>query len=792
MTDDIRKRYRQVVLSKIFAGKTVAWLLILTLCGAVVSWTISYLSSFESSYQMSDSLITTGLAGLFALMFAFGATYYSSRPHLFTFRAAEVLGKKQDYLALVSSAEGQRVLQRLELSSEIIIPLLQTYVMPNLTWENFAADASKIATSMQQREINVFHCLAALLLHSNLRSEIRKLEYTEQDISFVIWWQNAADEMRKNRARWWTREQLLDFTGVGLSWASGYTPFVDQFARLPSGSPWDLPLGHESQVEALIQALARQRQSNVLVVGQPGSGRLGVVKEVATRVNTNRAHRVLNGQRVMYIHVGQLLGLAASGPQQMAIISQALTEMERAGNIIAVLDGFSSLLSGGGQTTNLVDVIMPFFSSNKVRVVVIMTPDDYHLKFKNNPELLELFEIVEVEPLTSEQTLQLLAITSEDWELHTGIYLPYKTLRAVVRTTDTILPEIPFPEKAFDVLEDALAIMQKQNISILTETQVTDIISRKIGFNVGKLESTEKSKLLNLGDFMHKRIVNQEKAVAAVARAMIRARAGVSGRKRPIGTFLFLGPTGVGKTETSKALAEAYFGSEDNLQRLDMSEFQGPEAVGRLIGTARQPSGALTSLISDHPFSVLLLDEFEKADRNVHLLFLQVFDEGHITDVRRRRFSFNHTIIIATSNAGAEFIRRNVSDVGTLPENFDQQLREHVLQKDLFRPELLNRFDGVITFTPLTREHIQKVATLMLRKLNKRLDEQHGLTVALKPELIDFLVKIGYNPEFGARPLNRAIQNTVEFAIAQKILRGDITPGQEITLHPQQLESLAQ
>jgi len=272
-----------------------------------------------------------------------------------------------------------------------------------------------------------------------------------------------------------------------------------------------------------------------------------------------------------------------------------------------------------------------------------------------------------------------------------------------------------------------------------------------------------------------------------VARAMIRARAGVRSKERPIGTFLFLGPTGVGKTETAKTLSEAYFGSEDYMVRFDMSEFNNSNATSLLIGSVDQPVGRLTSLIEDKPFTVLLLDEFEKAHPDIHQLFLQVFDEGMLTDVRGRRISFRHTIIIATSNAGAEFIRQNITS-GQFTGDFDEQLRDHVLKQNIFRPELINRFDGVVMFTPLSPEHIRQVALLMLKKLNKRLDAEHGITIGVTDDLVSFLVEKGYNAEFGARPMARLIQNTVEYAVAQKVLRGTTQPGQEVYLQKEELE----
>lgn len=220
-----------------------------------------------------------------------------------------------------------------------------------------------------------------------------------------------------------------------------------------------------------------------------------------------------------------------------------------------------------------------------------------------------------------------------------------------------------------------------------------------------------------------------------------------------------------------------------------MSEFHGEDSVAALIGGSKQTVGRLTSLIADHPFTVLLLDEFEKASTAVHQLFLQILDEGRLTDARGQLFSFRHAIIIATSNAGAEVIREAV-ERGPLPTDFNDQLREHILREGIFRPELLNRFDGVVTFTPLSLEHIRQVALRMLQKLNKRLDAAHGVTVTVTPELVDYLVSVGYHPEFGARPMARAIQDTVEYAVAQRVIQGSITAGQRLTLSPAQLQRL--
>ena len=719
--------------------------------------------------------INVAAAASFSLLLIFGS-------HAFTRKKSSLERAVQ---ALMRSSAIDHLLQRLQLDRKKVIEVIEYSVLPNLAWPEFARRMLQLAASLKQSAIAPEHAFGALLLHPSLRQHLRAAALTKDDVLFTLWWGSERRSQELARQRWWDEDNLFAFTGLGLSWASGYTSFVDRFTRLPPGSIWDnIIYGHESKVIELINTLARQRQSNVLLVGDPGVGRLGIIRQLAWRIRTSSAHPALIGQRVLYLNVGELLAQGESSATQMTVIFKALREMERAGNIIAVIDGLSSVLGQTGeQRIDLTDILLPFLASMTVRVLVITSSDEYHLRLKPNQQLTHYFEVVQVPSLTAAATLKRLALSVPAIERQAGLYIPYKTIHTLVEDTASILPHIPFPERAFDFLEEAIVAAQSEHAPVLTTSHIEQLISRKIGLNLGELKVKERERLLDLEQIMHRRLINQEAAVKTVAHAMIRARAEVRSQKRPIGVFLFLGPTGVGKTETAKTLAEVYFGSEEHMVRLDMSEFQGAEAVDRLIGSLDHPVGRITSLIADHPFTVLLLDEFEKANQSVHQLFLQVFDEGHLTDARGRQYSFQHTIIIATSNAGAELIRQ-ASKKGQLPDGFDEKLKEHILSNNILRPELLNRFDGVITYVTLSRQHIRRIAILMLRQLNKRLDTEHGLTIAITDELADFLVQIGYNPEFGARPLARAIQDTVEYAVAQKIIKGEVEPGQVITLLP--------
>lgn len=813
-----RQVYRRVRLYGLITSPVIVGAFLILLL-ATIGLVLTLVFGAPSEALLGITLMSAAGTGALLLVFTFGSTFYpyqkpsATTTQLLTNSTTErnvaqafdwsVLQRvgglfardEVDLVAVLervlSSAQVKQFLRRFEFSREDTVKAITQHVLPQLTTGDFSHRLLLQAAARGREHIGLLDILGVFLLHEEMHGWLREHALREEDVAFGLWWQHALADGERKKARWWDAGQMIDFSGIGVTWAAGFTPFIDAFIRLPGGSLWDVPYGHMEQVEQLTSALAREQQSNVLIVGQPGVGRLGVVKEFARRVAAGQAHPALHNQRLVYIHLSQLAALGGSGAAQMNAISRALDEMERAGNIIAVLDGLGSILGEAGEgRINIADTLLPFFSSDQVRVVVIMSTDEYHLRIKNNEELLRFFEVVHVPPLSEGQTLQLLALTSPQWERATHVFVPYRTLHEIVENTSSILPYVPFPEKAFDLLEEAIADAQGRDKSMITPADVQALVSRKVGVNVGRLKAGEGQYLLQLEEIIHRRVVNQKSGVAAVARAMIRSRAGVRSKSRPIGTFLFLGPTGVGKTETAKALAEAYFGSDEYLQRLDMSEFQGEEGVAQLIGGAQYKTGRLTSLIADHPFSVLLLDEFEKAGELVQQLFLPVFDEGFITDVRGHKHSFAHTILIATSNAGAEFIRTNISDEGEVPAEFAGQLREHILQQGLFKPEVLNRFDGVITFTPLSREHIKQIAALMLRKLNKRLDAEHGITVAVTDELLELLARIGYDPEFGARPMARAIQDTVEYAVAEQIVKGQVRPGQQLTLQPHTLERL--
>jgi len=345
--------------------------------------------------------------------------------------------------------------------------------------------------------------------------------------------------------------------------------------------------------------------------------------------------------------------------------------------------------------------------------------------------------------------------------------------------------EKSFPEKAIDLLNEVVVYVRTKGKDVIFPEDAEAVVQNKTQVPIGEGEKAEKERLLHLEDFLHERVVGQDIAISAVANAMRRARAGVGSGRKPIGSFLFLGPTGVGKTETAKALADAYFGSEEKMIRFDMSEYQDVTGLHRLLGAPpgspeSEAGGQLTNAVKDNPFSLILFDEIEKADPNILNIFLQLLDEGWVTDSLGRKVKFNNSIIIATSNAGAEFIRQQIQS-GAKADDLQEGLLNYLQEKRLFRPEFINRFNAVVNFNPLTPEQVNTITGMMVGKLVKKFDQEKGIFIKVTPGAIERLSELGYDPLLGARPISRVIEQKLENFLAKKLLAEEIKRGSTLT-----------
>jgi len=412
--------------------------------------------------------------------------------------------------------------------------------------------------------------------------------------------------------------------------------------------------------------------------------------------------------------------------------------------------------------------------------------DGLHRKLEQNPSFLEYFRKIEISEVSEIETIRILQNLALGLEQKYNILIIYPTIREIVNLTSRYFPSTPFPQKAIDVLSESASYVRSLKEKVVKPHHIAKIISDKTQIPVGKMDFKEKEVLLNLEDLIHKRIINQEDAVSEVSIAMRRARSGLGSKKRPMGVFLFMGPTGVGKTETAKALAEIYFNGENKMIRLDMSEFQAISDIPRLIGAVSpvEQQGLLTTPVRENPFSLVLLDEIEKSYTDILNLFLQVFDEGHITDGQGRKIIFTNTIIICTSNAGSKEIFQSVESGVKIEKD---KLLDNLFSRGIFKPEFINRFDATVIFHPLTKGNLMDIAQLTFTDLAKKLKEK-DIDLIFSDSLKEKIVELSYKPEFGAREMRRVMQDKIENKIAQALISDKISKGDKIEINPDNFE----
>jgi ATP-dependent Clp protease ATP-binding subunit ClpC len=447
-----------------------------------------------------------------------------------------------------------------------------------------------------------------------------------------------------------------------------------------------------------------------------------------------------------------------------------------------IINDFHEFLGKGkAGIIDISGIIIPYINNPKLQLICITTYAGLHQRIENKPGIVQLFSRIEIEGLSPEDTMLILEDKALLMEAEYKKFISYQAIKEIVLMTEKYI-SAPLPEKGISLLEDVFSYSATKDYYAIDINVIDSVLTKKIEIPVGSLGDQEKNLLLNLEDELHKRVVGQDIAIDEISAALRRARSGVQTRKAPMGSFLFLGPTGVGKTETAKALAEIYFGSEEKMIRLDMSEFQRPEDVVRLIGSETQ-EGILTTRVRETPFSLVLLDEIEKAYPDVLNLFLQVLDEGYLNDNYGEKVNFLNTIVIATSNAGAQIII-DFTKEGKGGEEIKEELLNNIFEKGLFRPEFINRFDGSIVFKPLSQDELLKIAGLQLGKLQRKLAEKE-INLIITEGLKQKIVELSYDPTFGAREMKRVIQNTIEDGLAQAFLGDKIKNGATVEIDPE-------
>jgi len=629
------------------------------------------------------------------------------------------------------------------------------------------------------------------------------------------------------------------------------TPMVDQLAvnltDLAEDGKLDPVIGRETEIERVVQILARRTKNNPALIGEPGVGKTAIVEGLTQRIADGEVPAPLLGKRVLQLDLGSVVAGTMYRGQFEERLKRVISELKKS-DAILFIDEVHMLVGAGsaGSAMDAANILKPALSRGELQVVGATTLDEYRKHIESDAALERRFQPITVDEPSQEETIEILQGIRPAYEEHHQLKISDEALEAATDLSARYVSGRFLPDKAIDLIDEASSRVrmyknpigdeakeivhklrtvrkalknavddqgqvgelenQEKNLEEELEAlkaawdrdssptvsveDIAEIVSMWTGIPVMELAEEESDRLLHMEEELHQHIIGQDEAIIKIAKAVRRSRAGLKDPKRPVGSFIFLGPTGVGKTELTKALAKFIFGSEDALIHLDMSEFMERHSVSRLVGAppgyiGYEDAGQLTEAIRRRPYSIVVFDEIEKAHQEAHNMLLQIMEEGHITDARGRKIDFRNAMIIMTSNIGAELIQNNASIGFELAQDEEQsrkrdydEMRRKLLKslKSTFRPEFINRVDSVVVFHALSKGHIREIVDLELEKVRERLVEKN-LQLEITPEGIDLLVKLGYNPEMGARPLKRVIQEKIENQLSDAVLSGTFSAG---------------
>jgi len=614
----------------------------------------------------------------------------------------------------------------------------------------------------------------------------------------------------------------------------------------------DPVIGRSGEIKRVIEILSRRTKNNPVLIGEPGVGKTAIAEGLAQQVINNDVPEILRNKRVMTLDMGTVVAGTKYRGEFEDRLKKVMDEIRQAGNIILFIDELHTLIGAGGAegAIDASNILKPSLARGELQCIGATTLDEYRKYIEKDAALERRFQPIHVNEPTADESIQILKGLRDRYEAHHRVKITDATIEAAVHLSDRYISDRFLPDKAIDLIDEAASKVrlrayttppnlkeleqnleevkkekdaavqsqefekaaslrdseqklkeqldqtqqewkkkQGQESTEVTSEDIAMVVGSWTGIPVSKLEEEESSRLLRMEDILHNRVIGQDEAVNVVSKAVRRARAGLKDPKRPIGSFIFLGPTGVGKTELARAVAETLFGEEDAIIRIDMSEYMEKHTTSRLVGSppgyvGHDEGGQLTEKVRQKPYSVILLDEIEKAHPDVFNILLQVLDDGRLTDSKGRVVDFRNTAIIMTSNVGAETLKKNKHVGFTVDESSGyDDMKSKVLEelKRAFRPEFLNRIDEIIVFHELAKEHLSQIVKLLLNELKARI-KQHDIEVDVTENAVAKLVEEGHNPEYGARPLKRAIQRRIEDKLSEELLKGTIQKGDHVTI----------
>lgn len=577
--------------------------------------------------------------------------------------------------------------------------------------------------------------------------------------------------------------------GIAKSWLFGYTYILDQFSRdvneEVSLTSDVFGIGHDKEVEQLVAVLGRPNKRNALLIGEPGVGKSSLIKGLAQRVNRGDVPPLLSNIRIVQLDLNGLIAYSSGKKNIEAVVQKAMSELGKSGNVILYIDDIQELIPAKAQQTghSLADIFLPYVTEGKYPIVGTVNFSDYKKYFYTNESLRQSFANIEVSESSAKDTLRILESKIDILERSFDIFITFPALISCVELAQRYIQNRMLPDSAVNLLEDTCSWAKSNGVSIITADHVAKIVSLQTNISIGSISNDEADKLMSLEERIKRRVIGQDEAVHIISESLRRARADIRDPKRPIGSFLFIGPTGVGKTYLAKVVSQEYFNNDEDIVRVDMSEYTTNDSVNKLLGLQSQSNSEQTQVslldkVKSNPYTVVLFDEIEKADAKILDLFLQLFEEGRLTSTSGETVDFTNTIIICTSNIAANLVLESLETKQLWDETKSRVIIE---LKQAIRPELFNRFDSIVIFHPQNIEQLSKISDMLLDELYKRLHEKN-IELDWDSTIPMLIANKAYEPGFGARPIRRYIQEKIEGQIASELISGNIKSGDKVKI----------
>ena len=629
---------------------------------------------------------------------------------------------------------------------------------------------------------NVFPVLSKILLSQNSSIDI---------LREVVRFQSYELEKKRSLSYFNPNVPYFKKGGIARSWVYGYTFILNNFTKnineyiLKDRDIYGI--GHDDEIENLVSVLGKISNKNALLIGEPGVGKSSIMLGIAQKINRGDVPQQLRDKKILQFDINGLIAHSSKEKNIELLIEKAMKELENAGDVILFIDEMQELIpaKAGESGHSLAGILLPYILNSSFPIIGTVNYSDYKKYFYSSESLRQSFTNIEINEISADDALQILETKISELERNFGIYITFPALISAVELAQRYTKERKLPSSAVQLLESACSWAQSSGVTLLTEEHVSKVLSNQKGISIGSVNAQESTKLMKLEESMRARVIGQDSAIQALVEALKRAHTDIRNPSKPIGTFLFMGPTGVGKTHVAKVVADEYFGDVSNMIRVDMSEYKEISSVEKFLGgnsqdsILGQTSISLIDRIKSNPYTVVLFDEIEKAHPQILDLFLQIFDEGRLTSTLGEVVDFTHSIIICTSNIGSLTLLNSLQDSKTTWE--EAKDRALIELRQSIKPELLNRFDKVLVFHPHSLENLSKISDILLQELAQRLREK-SITLTWGSIIPQLIANKANQPGLGARPIKRYIQDNIEGNLAKELLEGNIKKGEEINI----------